>query len=330
MTGGAGFIGSHLVESLLANDHDVTIYDDLSSGYAENLAQGARFVEGDVADIDALRPAVADAEVVFHLGAHRAVLRSVERPLETDRANVRGTLAVLQSAREAGARRVVYASSSSIYGGALLIPTPETAPALPRSPYAVSKLAGEHYSRVFTELYGLETVSLRFFNVFGPRQRPDAAYAAVIPLFIESIRDGRQPEVHGDGQQSRDFTYISDVVDAVMAAAQAPSLACSGRAFNIAGGDSFSLLDILAMLEEFIGRTCPPRFVDGRPGDVRHTKADISAAARHLGYRPRVSFEEGLRETARALGLPVLPPTPRVLAAVSIPDHRTSASKVPQ
>jgi UDP-glucose 4-epimerase len=230
------------------------------------------------------------------LAAHRAVLRSVEHPLATDSANTHGTLTVLDAARNAGVRRVVYASSSSVYGGAELKPTPESAPLLPRSPYAVSKLAGEHYCRVFTELYGIETFALRYFNVYGPRQRPDSQYAAVIPLFIDALRERRPPTVHGDGKQSRDFTYISDVVAANIAAANAPAEA-AGRAYNIAGGDEHSLLDLLEVLGRLLDVEPEPEHTDPRPGDVRHTCAEVSAAAQDLDWRAEVSFEEGLTRT---------------------------------
>jgi UDP-glucose 4-epimerase len=225
------------------------------------------------------------------------VLRSVEHPLATDTANVHGTLTVLECARRAGVRRVGYASSSSVYGGADVLPTPESAPTLPRSPYAVTKLAGEHYCRVFWELFGLETVSLRYFNVYGPRQRPDSAYAAVIPLFIDALATGRPPTVHGDGLQSRDFTYVDDVVAANLRAAEAPAARCAGRAYNVAGGGRHSLLDLLAVLGRIMGVRPEPVHTDPRPGDVRHTQADLSAAERDLGHRPAVGFEEGLRRT---------------------------------
>jgi UDP-glucose 4-epimerase len=295
VTGGAGFIGSHLVDALLARGDRVRVLDDLSTG--QNLNPAAELVNGDVADPEVVARAVADVEVVFHHAAHRAVLRSVEHPLATDRANTFGTLNVLKAGVDAGVRRVVYASSSSVYGGADRLPTPPDAPLVPRSPYAVSKVAGELYSRVFSELYGIETVSLRYFNVYGPRQRPDSRYAAVIPLFIRALLDGDPPEVHGDGTQSRDFTYIDDVVAANLAAAEAPGERCSGRAFNVAGGRPFSILDLLGMLEGITGRSVDPRFTEPRAGDVRHTWADIGSAREAFGYRPTVGMEEGLGRT---------------------------------
>ena len=297
VTGGAGFIGSNLVDALLAGGHGVRILDDLSSGFRENIAAGAELVEGDIADPAVVREAVDGTEVVFHQAAHRAVLRSVERPIETDRANTGGTLNVLKAALDAGARRVVYASSSSIYGGAADMPTHESARARPRSPYAVTKLAGEEYCRVFAELYGLETVALRYFNVYGPRQRPDSAYAAVIPLFTEALRRGEPATVHGDGLQSRDFTYISDVVGANMRAATAPPEQCSGKAYNVAGGAAYSLMDLLGHLGSILGVEPRADHTEPRAGDVRHTRADISAAEADLGHRPQVDFAEGLALT---------------------------------
>jgi UDP-glucose 4-epimerase len=297
VTGGAGFIGSNLVDALIARGAGVVVLDDLSTGFRDNVHASARLVEGNVSDAGALTRAVSGCDVVFHLAAHRAVLSSVERPLETDRANVGGTLAVLVAARDAGVRRVVYASSSSVYGGATQRPTPETAPLVPRSPYAVSKLAAEHYCRVFWELFGLETITLRYFNVYGPRQRPDSRYAAVIPLFVDALRTGRAPEVHGDGRQTRDFTFVADAVAANVSAASAPAAACAGRAFNVAGGESHSLLELLDRLAAIIGCEVAPVHVAPRAGDVRDSLADISAAADGLGYRASVSFDEGLRHT---------------------------------
>jgi UDP-glucose 4-epimerase len=297
VTGGAGFIGSNLVDALIDGGAEVVVLDDLSTGFRGNIHASARLVEGDVTDPDALADAVAEREVVFHLAAHRAVLSSVERPLATDRANVGGTLAVLVAARDAGARRVVYASSSSVYGGALERPTPESAPLVPRSPYAVSKLAAEHYCRVFWELFGLETIALRYFNVYGPRQRPDSRYAAVIPRFVDALRSARSPEVHGDGRQTRDFTFVTDAVAANLCAASAPAAGCAGRVFNVAGGVSHSLLDLLDRLGTIIGVDVTPVHVAPRPGDVRDSLADVRSAADALGYRAAVSFEEGLRQT---------------------------------
>ncbi|MFP5318575.1 MAG: NAD-dependent epimerase/dehydratase family protein [Acidimicrobiia bacterium] len=302
VTGGAGFIGSNLVDALIAGGAETRVLDNLSTGFIDNVHPAAELIEGDVADEDVVRKAVDGVDVVYHQAALRAVLRSVEDPLATDRVNSHGTLTVLTAARDAGVRRVVYASSSSVYGGAEQLPTSESAPTIPRSPYAVTKLTGEMYCRVFSELFGLETVSLRYFNVFGPRQRPDSAYAAVIPLFIRAIRDGVPPVVHGDGRQSRSFAYISDVVEANLAAAGAPPESAQGAAYNIAGAERKSLLDLLAVLGDVVGPVQPPVHTDPRPGDVRHTHADLAAAARALGFRPRISFEEGLRRTAAAFG----------------------------
>ncbi len=299
VTGGAGFIGSNLVDALLEEGADVVVLDDLSSGFDENVNSRAELIEGDVADPGPVAKAVTGCELVFHLAAHRAVLRSVEQPLETDRANVAGTLTVLVAARDAGVRRVVSASSSSVYGGAEELPTPEDAPLIPRSPYAVTKMAGEHYCRVFSELFGLETVSLRYFNVYGPRQRPDSRYAAVIPLFIDAMLNRRPPEVHGDGQQSRDFTFVADAVAANLRAAEAPAGRCSGRAYNVSGGKPYTLMDLLAILENQLGTAANPLHTDPRPGDVRHSYADISAAERDLSYRPSMPFADGLHQTAK-------------------------------
>ncbi len=302
VTGGAGFIGSNLVQVLLDRGDEVVVLDDLVTGYRENVPEAATFVEGSVADHGAVRAAIKGAQLVFHQAAHRAVARSVEQPLDTDTANVHGTLTVLNAAKDAGVRRVVYASSSSIYGGAAEMPTPESAPLLPRSPYAVTKLAGEHYCRVFAELFGIETVALRYFNVFGPRQRPDSPYAAVIPLFIQAVAAGEAPVVHGDGLQSRDFTFIDDVVRANLAAAIAPADRCSGKAYNVAAGRTFSLLDLLAELSNIFDIGVAPVHVEPRPGDVRYSQADARAAAADLAWRAEIALNEGLRRTAEWFG----------------------------
>jgi UDP-glucose 4-epimerase len=297
VTGGAGFIGSNLVLALQESGHEVRVLDDLSTGLRENVDPAIELLVGRVTDEDMVRKAVDGVDVVFHHAAARAVLMSVEHPLATDFANTHGTLTVLKAAVDAGATRVVYASSSSVYGGADVLPTPESAPTLPRSPYAVSKLAGEHYCRVFSELYGLETVVLRYFNVFGPRQRPDSAYAAVIPLFIDALNRGEPATVHGDGQQTRDFTFVSNVVAANLAAATVLAERCSGGIYNIAGGAAHSLLELL----EVLGRVMhvKPTWVhtEPRPGDIRHSLADVSASQRDLGYVPTVDFESGLART---------------------------------
>ena len=297
VTGGAGFIGSNLANGYLADGHDVVVLDDLSTGFEEHVPRQADFVRGSITDEDAVAAAVRDVEVVHHHAAARAVLRSVEDPLTTDEVNSGGTLRLLVAARDAGVRRIVLASSSSVYGGAEILPTPETAPLLPRSPYAVSKLAGEHYARVFSELFGLETVSLRYFNVFGPRQRPDSMYAAVIPLFIGALLDGERPVIHGDGTQFRDFTYIDNVLEANRLAASAPADAVSGKAFNVACGEQHSILETLELISRLLDIPANPMFTDTRPGDVRQSCADITAAREAMGFDPAIDFEDGMART---------------------------------
>lgn len=294
VTGGAGFIGSHLVDALIARGDSVRVLDDLATGRRENVNAEAEFVQGSVADAEAVARSVDDREVVFHLGALGAVARSVADPRASNDANVNGTLNVLTLARDAGVRRVVFASSSSVYGGAEIVPTPESAPLRPRSPYAITKLTGDWYTRVFAELYDLETVVLRYFNVFGPRQRPDSTYAAVIPLFAAAMLAGESPIVHGDGTQSRDFTYVTDVVAANLAAAVAPADRASGQPFNVAPGAGTSLLELLDGLAQRIGVTPNPVFVESRPGDVHRSCADATAARDVLGWTPTVSVEDGL------------------------------------
>jgi UDP-glucose 4-epimerase len=297
VTGGAGFIGSNLADRLLAEGAEVRVFDNLSTGFRDNVPGDAELVEGDIRDEAAVRAAVAGVDVVFHHAAHRAVLQSVENPLSTDLANTHGTLLVLKAAQDAGVRRVIAVSSSSVYGGAEELPTPETAPLIPRSPYAVSKLAGEEYCRVWSELFGLETVRLRYFNVYGPRQRPDSAYAAVIPLFIAALRTGARPTVHGDGGQSRSFAYVDDVVAANLAAAAAPAEVCAGKVYNIGGGSTCTLLQLLEELGAIVGVDVDPEHSPPRAGDVRHSWAAIDAVARDLGWAPKVSLPDGLRRT---------------------------------
>ena len=295
ITGGAGFIGSHLVDAMRADGHDVAVLDDLTTGFREHVASDVEFVEGSVADIDLVRRAVRGSDIVLHHAAARAVARSVEDPVSTDRANTGGTLNVLVAARDEGVRRVVLASSSSVYGGVAPQPTPEHAELTPKSPYAVSKAAGEHYARVFWELFELETVRLRYFNVFGPRQRPDSPYAAVIPLFAQAILDGRQPQIHGDGLQSRDFTYIDDVVGANRCAIAAPREVVAGKVYNVAQGESTNILELWNALARISGSDLEPLFTSPRPGDVRSSLAAVDRAATELGFRASVDVADGLR-----------------------------------
>ena len=300
VTGGAGFIGSHIVQRIVAMGESVRVFDDFSSGKRENLCGLENKVEvifGDLLDEGVVRKAMEGVEVVFHQAALRSVPFSVENPALVNRVNVEGTVNVLIAARDARVRRVVYASSSSVYGDSLELPKSEHSLPKPVSPYAVSKLAGEYYCRVFSQLYGLETVSLRYFNVYGPRQDPTSQYAAVIPRFIHWSLRGEPLEVHGDGLQSRDFTYIDNVVAANLLAAQ-----CSdgiGEAFNVGQGSAHNLLDLANLLQDILGMKLRLLHTSSRPGDVRHTLADISKAERCLGYKPHISFEEGIVRTAR-------------------------------
>ena len=298
VTGGAGFIGSHIVEALVQRGDHVRVLDNLSTGRRENIElinKQIDFIEGDLRELKDLERALAGVEVVFHEAALRSVPRSIDDPLATNDVNITGTLNLLMAARKAGVRRVVYASSSSAYGDQKTFPQVESMRPAPLSPYAVAKLAGELYSVMFSRTFGLETVSLRYFNVFGPRQHPDSQYAAVIPKFMLSAKTGAPLEVHSDGKQSRDFTYISNVVDANLLAAEKPKAA--GEFFNIANGKNYSLLDLVAVLEELTGHPLERRHTPARAGDIRKTWAHIAKAKRLLGYQPRVGWEEGLRRT---------------------------------
>jgi len=302
ITGGAGFIGASLAEALVASGERVRIFDDFSTGSRANLAgfeTKVDVVEGDLRDLDAVRRAMQGVSYVSHQAALRSVPRSVDDPLSSDAVNTHGTLHVLMAAREAKVRRVVYASSSSVYGDAEILPKIEDQPTAPISPYAVSKLAGELYCRVFTRLYGLETVGLRYFNVFGPKQSPESKYAAVVPLFIRAALRDEPLEVHGDGEQSRDFTYIDNVVLANRLSFTAPKAA--GEAFNIACNERHSVLDIAHTIERLIGCKIRINHTPTRAGDVRHTQASIEKAQRLLEYRPTIGFEDGMRRTIEAL-----------------------------
>ena len=274
------------------------VLDNFSTGDPANLFRVRDHIEvidGDVTDPESVRAAVRGCEVVFHQAALASVPRSVADPMATHRACADGTLQVLLAAREARVRRVVYAASSSAYGASRTLPKRESDPTLPLSPYAAAKLAGENYCAAFSEVYGLETVRLRYFNVFGPRQTPDSAYAAVIPLFIRALTTGQAPLIHGDGRQSRDFTYIADVVQANLKAADAPAV--SGNVYNVACGHRTSLLELIAYLNDLLGTTIRPTHGAARAGDVRHSQADIGRASGELGYRPTTDIRDGLERT---------------------------------
>jgi nucleoside-diphosphate-sugar epimerase len=303
ITGGAGFIGSNLADELVRRGERVRILDNFSTGsmeYLRGIQDRVEIVEADIRDYDAVRRAMEGVVYVSHQAALRSVERSVDDPLGTDDVNVHGTLHVLMAARETkSVKRVVYASSSSVYGESEEMPKAENLTPLPVSPYAVSKLAAELYCRVFSKLYGLETVSLRYFNVFGPRQSPRSRYAAVVPLFMQAALGNEPLEVHGDGQQSRDFTYIDNVVDANILACTTPGV--GGGVYNVACGERHSLLEIADIIGSFAGRQLPRRHTEPRRGDVRHTLASIDLARQQLGYNPAVGFEEGLRRTFEAM-----------------------------
>jgi nucleoside-diphosphate-sugar epimerase len=302
VTGGAGFIGSNLVRRLAASAGSIRVLDDLSTGSRRNLdgvlGPTVTLLPGDLLDRAALEAAVNGVEVVYHLAALPSVARSVADPFASHAVNVDGTLNLLSASLRAGVRRVVYASSSSVYGNTATLPKHEQMPVATQSPYAASKLAGEAYCRAFTHVYGLETVSLRFFNVFGPRQDPSSQYSAVIPRFLSSMLAGRPPEVFGDGKQSRDFTFVANAVEACLAAAEAGSEAV-GEAMNVGCGEQTSLLELIDMLNELLATDIQPSFHPPRQGDVRDSRASIAKAGHLLGYQPLISVREGLTETAR-------------------------------
>jgi len=298
VTGGAGFIGSHIAEHLATNGHEVIIFDNLFTGKKENIRhliteRGVSFVEGSVTDIQALKKIADDADGIFHQGAIVSVPRSVKNPIATNEANVQGTLNVLVAARDSGVKKVVFASSSSVYGDTPVLPKQEDMKPLPISPYAVSKLSGEYYCRVFSSVYGLPTVCLRYFNVFGPRQDPTSEYAAVIPKFITKILRDQPPVIYGDGEQSRDFTFIGDVVQANWLAMERDV----EGVFNIAYGKQHTLNELASTIMELAGKQIEPIHEAARTGDIRHSLADISAARSRLGYSPAYTFRSGLQET---------------------------------
>lgn len=298
VTGGAGFIGSHLVEELVRRGERVRVVDSLVTGHRENLSTVAgriEFIEGDLADAEVAASAAAGADYVLHQAAIPSVPRSVAEPVFCHRANVDATLNLLVAARDAGVKRLVFAGSSSVYGNVAVLPTHEDLPLDPLTPYALQKLMGEQYLRLFTALYGLETVSTRYFNVFGPRQDPSSPYSGVISVFIRALLDGRTPTIYGDGEQTRDFTYVANVVDGVLKACHAPGIA--GQVINVATGGRVSLNALFATLRSLTGATAAPAHGPARTGDVRHSQADIGRARALLGYAPSIEFDEGLART---------------------------------
>jgi len=297
VTGGAGFIGSHLVEELLRRGERVRIVDSLITGKRKNLAQlpGAEFLEGDLADLSVAKAAVHGVDYVLHQAAIPSVPRSVEDPITSNRANIDSTLNVLVAARDARVKRVVYAGSSSAYGNSEALPKREDMPTHPLSPYALQKLVGEQYMQMFTTLYGLETVTIRYFNVFGPRQDPSSPYSGVISLFAKALLENTSPTIYGDGEQTRDFTYIANVVDGVLRAVTAPK--ASGAVVNVATGSRISLNTLFAGMRQLTGSGVNASYAPPRHGDVKDSQADITRARELLGYTPLVSFEEGLRRT---------------------------------
>ena len=295
VTGGAGFIGSHISEELLRRGHRVRVVDSLVTGYHRNLRDGVEFVEGDLAAAAVARAAVAGMDYVIHQAAIPSVPRSVEKPEESHRANVDATLQILLASRDARIKRVVFAGSSSVYGDQPVLPKTETMPTSPLSPYALQKLMSEMYLQMFTRLYGLETVTTRYFNVFGPRQDPGSPYSGVISLFIKALSEGTTPVIYGDGGQTRDFTYVTNVVDGVLRAAETPGV--GGQVFNVATNSRVSLNELLATLKKIFGSQVEPIYKEARQGDVRDSQADISKAQQLLGYQPTVGLEEGLRKT---------------------------------
>ena len=302
VTGGAGFIGSHLVERLVQEGRRVRVIDDLSTGRKHNIEpflSEIEFVEGDIRDASLVGKVMNGVERVFHQAALPSVPRSVKDPISTNEVNVDGTLNVLVAARDAGVERVIYASSSSVYGNSPLLPKKESMTPQPRSPYAVSKYVGELYSQAFYRVYGLETVCLRYFNIFGPRQDPGSQYSGVVAKFIASLLDAEPPTIFGDGEQSRDFTYVENVVEANLLAARAEGI--SGEVFNIACGQQLTVKELARLLSQTVGAPAglTPQFTEERPGDVRHSLADISGAEELLGYKVKVNVGKGLEQTVK-------------------------------
>src|SRR5687768_2639947 len=297
VTGGAGFIGSHLAEELTRRGHTVRVADSLVTGKRANLdhVKGVEFLEGDLADLPFAHRAIAGMDYVLHQAAIPSVPRSVKDPITSNRANVDATLNVLVAARDAGVKRLVFAGSSSAYGNTATLPKSEDMPSNPLSPYALQKVVGEQYLQMFTRLYGLETVIIRYFNVFGPRQDPSSPYSGVISVFATALLDNRPPKIYGDGRQTRDFTYVANVVDGVLRACDAPG--ASGEVINVATGGRISLNELFAEMKKIVGASVEPDYLEPRQGDVRDSQASIVKANALLGYEPTVSFEDGLKKT---------------------------------
>ena len=299
VTGGAGFIGSHLTEELVRRGETVRVVDNLSTGKRHNIAHvpSVEFIEGDLGDLEVARRVVNGIDYVLHQAAIPSVPRSVQDPIASNRANIDASLNTLVAARDAGVKRLVYAGSSSAYGNAPTLPKVETMASAPLSPYALQKLVAEQYCQMFTRLYGLQTVTIRYFNVFGPRQDPSSPYSGVISLFISALCDGRQPMIYGDGEHTRDFTYVANVVDGVLRACTAEN--ASGEVINVATGGRISLNTLFRTIRDLVGATVEPIYADPRAGDVKDSQADISKARHLLGYQPSVSFEDGLAKTVQ-------------------------------
>ncbi len=298
VTGGAGFIGSNLVDELLRRGERVRVLDNLSTGRLENLAavrDRIDFFEADICDLERIRPRFTDVDYVLHLAALPSVPRSVADPLSANKVNIEGTLNVLLASRDAKVKRVVFAASSAAYGDNPTLPRVESHEPRPLSPYALTKLAGEYYCQIFTRLYGLEAVALRYFNIFGPRQNPHSQYTGVLSKFITAYIKGANPTIFGDGEQSRDFTYIDNVVDATLRACTAPG--APGRVINVGVGGRFTLNQTIALLNQIFDKQVTPQYEPPRSGDVLHSQADISLAHRVLGYEPKVPYQEGLQKT---------------------------------
>lgn len=297
VTGGAGFIGSHISETLVKRGHRVRVADNFITGFKHNIRDGVEFLEGDCANPEFAKKIVEGMDYVIHQAAIPSVPRSVDKPLESHRANVDGMLHMLLASRDAGVKRLVFAGSSSVYGDTEVLPKVETMAPHPMTPYALQKLMSESYGQMFTSLYGFETVTTRYFNVFGPRQDPGSPYSGVISLFIKALSEGTRPVIYGDGEQTRDFTFVANVVDGVIRSAETPGV--GGQVFNVATNSRISLNQLLAVLNKIFGTNLTPIYKDARKGDVRDSQADITKAERLLGYKPTVSLEDGLRETVK-------------------------------